>query len=124
MPHGHHKAMQDTAEQFEQDGMEFVGYAPDGDAPDWIQVPRDAPPGNYSKINGDNYVYILVLNGLGKAKVYRQLKSEYYTTNSQSGTCPNCQKYVRRFDEDDYLTCHRCGWKYKTFSDRLKALFP
>jgi uncharacterized C2H2 Zn-finger protein len=23
-------------------------------------------------------------------------------------------------DGDDYLTCHRCGWQYKPFSERLK----
>lgn len=124
MPHGHNKAMEETADQFEKEGLEFVGYAPNGDAPDWIQVPGGADPGSYTKIDGETFVYILALNGLGEAKVYRQLKSDYYSTDTQSGTCPNCQEFVRRFEGDDFLTCHRCGWQHKTLRDRLQKLIP
>lgn len=75
---------------------------------------------------GDTYVYKVdfLYKNHGRARKYhRQLKSDYFDTTSEEGTCPNCQAYVRRFDGDEYLTCHRCGWQYKPISERFKNLF-
>lgn len=111
----------------EKKGMEYVGRAPGGDAPDWIRLPDrfklSGSRGEYTNINGDNFVYRLISDGGGGATVYRQLKSEYYDTTSDKATCPNCQEYVRRFEDDDYLTCPRCGWQYKPLKERFANLF-
>ncbi|WP_218055035.1 hypothetical protein, partial [Haloparvum sedimenti] len=73
---------------------------------------------------GDNYVYLAVSSVHGRdIHVFSQQKSEYYETTSEEGVCSNCQAYVRRYDEDDYLTCHRCGWQYKPLKERLRNLF-
>lgn len=83
-------------------------------------------PEYHEIVHGDTFVYKIVLNEndvAGKTSVYRQLKSDYFETTPEEGTCPNCQKYVRRFDSDDYLTCHRCGWQHKPLNERLKNLF-
>lgn len=130
--------MEATINKAEKRGMERLGWTyieegknPDPshteDVPDWINIPDrfslSGSRGEYSKINGDNWVYWLISNGTGKALVYRQVKSEYYTTTPEKGTCPNCQSYIKRYEDDDYLTCHRCGWQYKTLKERLKNIF-
>lgn len=74
--------------------------------------------------HGDNYVYLAVSSVHGRhIHVFSQKKSEYHETTSKKGTCPNCQQYVRRYDDDEYLTCHRCGWQYKPLSERLRNIF-
>jgi hypothetical protein len=83
--------------------------------------------GNSRIYNGDTYVYKVefTLGNHGHDKnYYRQLKSDYFDTTSEEGTCPNCQAYVRRMDGDDYLTCHRCGWQYQPLTQRLKNKLP
>jgi hypothetical protein len=62
---------------------------------------------------GDTYVYRLRIGPGNHGHDFnwsRQLKSDYYNTTRNEGTCPNCQSYVRRYSEDRFLTCHRCGW--------------
>lgn len=107
-------------------GMECLGHTSDEDTPDWIQVPDrfrlSGSEGEYTTFDGNNYVYKLISDGGGGAIVYRQLESDYYKTTSREGTCPNCQAYVRRYEEDDYLTCHRCGWQYKPLTARILNL--
>lgn len=132
------KEMEPTIKEAEKRGMERLGWThieewknPDPsyteNVPDWIEVPErfqlSGSRGEYSKINGDSWVYWLISNGAGKALVYRQLKSDYYTTTSEDGTCPNCQSYIKRYEDDDYLTCHRCGWQYKPLKERIKNVF-
>ncbi|AQL42283.1 hypothetical protein BV210_05950 [Halorientalis sp. IM1011] len=132
------KEMDGTIEEAESRGMECLGWThmedwkdPEPeyteDVPAWIEVPErfslSGSRGEYSKIDGDNCVYWLISNGSGKALVYRALKSDYYETTTEEGTCPNCQSYVKRQEGDDYLTCHRCGWQYKPLSERAKNLF-
>lgn len=132
------KEMSPTIKEAEKRGMERLGWTnienqkePDSsyteDVPDWIKTPDrfglSGSRGEYSKIDGENWVYWLISNGAGKALVYRQLKSDYYTTTTDEGTCPNCQSYIKRYEDDDYLTCHRCGWQYKTIKERIKNVF-
>jgi len=129
--------MEPTIREAEDRGMERVGWTyiegsknPDHryteDVPDWIKVPNrfelSASRGEYSKIDGNSWVYWLISNGAGKALVYRQLKSDYYTTTPEEGICPNCQSYIKRYEDDKYLTCHRCGWRYKPLKERIKNL--
>jgi ribosomal protein L37AE/L43A len=80
--------------------------------------------------HGDTYVYkvdFLHENHGRRRRYYRQLKSDYFETTSEEGTCPNCQAYVRRMDGDEYLTCHRCGWQYKpagaSILNTIKSIF-
>lgn len=76
--------------------------------------------------HGDTFVYKVEFthkNHGHHKKYYRQLKSDYFETTSEEGTCPNCQAYVRRMDGDDYLTCHRCGWQYKPLTEQIKNIF-
>lgn len=78
----------------------------------------------YKHYHGDTYVYKVTSTVHGKGvHVFRKLKSDYHETTPEQGTCPNCQSYVKRYDDDDYLTCHRCGWQYKPLRERLKNLF-
>lgn len=65
---------------------------------------------------------MLISKGDGHAFVYKGLKSDFYDIDCESGYCPNCQEYIRKYVEDDYLTCKRCGWKYKTLKQRIKNL--
>lgn len=130
--------VQETIREAEKRGMERLGWTyiedwkdPDPDhneeVPKWIEVPDrfglSGSRGEYIEITGDTFVYWAISNGTGKALVYRQLKSDYYETTSEEGTCPNCQEYVRRMDGDDYLTCHRCGWQYKPLTEQIRNLF-
>jgi hypothetical protein len=81
--------------------------------------------GSHRIYHGDTYVYKVefgLKNHGHDHGYYRQLKSDYFETTSEEGTCPNCQAYVRRMDGDTYLTCHRCGWQYKSLRKRLKAI--
>lgn len=76
-------------------------------------------------VHGDSYVYKIEFRhgNHGHEYIYhRQLKSDYFETTPERGTCPNCQSYIRRYEEDDYLTCHRCGWQYKPLKERLKNI--
>ena len=121
------KRIDRAKEQADKEFDEYIGTAPDGDAPNWIRVPNEfkmkGSAGQYLDFTGETYVYRLVSLTSGHAAVYRQLKSDYYETTSEEGTCPNCQSYVKRFEDDDYLTCHRCGWQYKPLTARIKNLF-
>lgn len=102
------------------------------DPPDWVVTAAKSDGVDESvgmeaytkKYYGRNYVYLAVssVHGL-RVHVFSQKKSEYYETTSDGGTCPNCQEYVRRYEDDDYLTCHRCGWQYKPLSERIRNLF-
>ena len=101
----------------EEDGWKFYP-----DPPGWVisaaksdGMDKGAGLDSQKRIyHGDNYVYLAVssVHGL-HTHVLSQKKSEYYAPTPEEGFCPNCQEYVRRYDEDDYLTCHRCGWQYK-----------
>jgi len=130
--------MEPSIAEAEDRGMEQLGWthieewkdpkpAYTEDVPDWIELPDDfdlsGSRGEYIEITGDSYVYMCISNGASKALVYRQLKSEFYDTSAKEGTCPNCQSYIKRYDEDDYLTCHRCGWQYRPMKERIKNLF-
>ncbi|SEK52914.1 hypothetical protein SAMN04488691_101664 [Haloferax larsenii] len=82
------------------------------DPPRWVQRGYEndgwqlKDPGDYLTVKGDTYVYKIEF----PENYSRQLKSDYYDTGRNKGTCPNCQAYVRRLDGDRFLTCHRCGW--------------
>jgi hypothetical protein len=127
--------MESTVNEAESRGMELLGWVgggshrsnKQGEAPSWIELPEkfglSGSRGEYIKITGDTYVYWAISNGSNVALVYSQLKSDYYETTPSEGTCPNCQKYVKRMEDNDYLTCHRCGWQYKPMSERLRNLF-
>ena len=82
------------------------------DPPHWVRKAHEENEwqlkfkGDYLIVKGDTYIYkITFIDGY-----YRQLKSDYYETSRNEGTCPNCQAYVRRLNGDRFLTCHRCGW--------------
>jgi hypothetical protein len=96
------------------------------DKPDWIDLPDasnrgDWGPGSYTIIHGDTFVYKVVWTQF-EFLVFRQLKSDYHETTREEGTCPNCQAYVERYQDDRYLTCHRCGWQYHTARDELRSI--
>ena len=82
------------------------------DPPRWVKdvYEKDGwqlkDPGDHLIVTGDTYVYKMEF----MESYARQLKSGYYDTTRNKGTCPNCQSYVRRFEDDRFLTCHRCGW--------------
>lgn len=132
MPNGHGgQRWEDEKEHIirplESDGWEYLG---EEDAPDWVldSVPDSIRKNvgttyKYDHYHGDTFVYKAVSSVHGNAvHVFRQLKSDYHETTAEEGTCPNCQAYVKRYEEDDYLTCHRCGWQYKPLKERLKNL--
>ena len=78
--------------------------------------------GNSRIYHGDTYVYKVEFTNKNHGHhflYYRQLKSDYFETTTEEGTCPNCQAYIKRYDDDLYLTCHRCGWQYKSWFERL-----
>lgn len=129
MPNGHDARWEDEKEHIieplKSDGWEYLA----GDErPDWVvdAVPESiqAHAGRkykYDHYHGDTFVYKAVSSVHGReVHIFRKLKSDYHETTPQEGTCPNCQAYVKRYDEDDYLTCHRCGWQYKSLSERIK----
>ncbi len=115
-------------EPLEEDGWEFLSFK---ERPEWVEdaAPRSIAENiglkyKYDHYHGDTFVYKVTSTVHGNGiLVFRKLKSDYHETTSEEGTCPNCQSYVERFEDDDYLTCHRCGWQYKPISDRLKNLF-
>lgn len=81
--------------------------------------------GNSRTYEGDTYVYKVDFtrqNHGHQFRYHRQLKSEYFETTRDEGTCPNCQSYIDRYDGDDYLTCHRCGWQYKPLTERIRNI--
>lgn len=90
--------------------------------PDWLRQKasktRHGNPNIVGKeviVHGNTFVYKIEYghgNHGHDYRYYRQLKSDYFETTNEEGTCPNCQKYVRRLEGDVVLTCHRCGWKY------------
>lgn len=61
---------------------------------------------DYLIAKGNTWVYKIEFG----EHYYRQLKSDFYDTSRNEGTCPNCQAYVRRLNGDRFLTCRRCGW--------------
>lgn len=130
MPNGHgqrEKHEKELIKAVEEDGWRVYP-----DPPNWVLSKAksdgiDKRAGFTPKKNmyhGDNYIYLAIssAHGLG-IHVFSQKKSEYYETTTQEGTCPNCQQYVRRYDDDEYLTCHRCGWQYRPLSERIRNLF-
>lgn len=108
------------------------GWEPIGSPPEWLrgkaQEVRNGSPervGATTTFHGEDHVYCLYIghgNHGHEYRWFRQLKSEYFETTSEEGTCPNCQEYVARQEGDDYLTCHRCGWQYRPISERLRNL--
>ena len=82
------------------------------DPPRWVKAvyKKDGwqlkDPGDHLIVTGDTYAYKIEF----MESYARQLKSDYYDTTRNKGTCPNYQSYVRRFEDDRFLTCHRCGW--------------
>ena len=68
------------------------------------------PANKHFIVHGNTYVYKIKFDNTSRASTYRKLKSDYHRTTRNEGTCPNCQAYVKRFDGDKFLTCHRCGW--------------
>ena len=107
------------------------GWSHFPDPPDWVVSAAksdniDASAGFQAQKNtyhGDNYVYLAVSSVHGRqVHIFSQKKSEYHETTPQGGTCPNCQEYVKRYEDDDYLTCHRCGWQYKPLSKRMRNM--
>jgi hypothetical protein len=102
--------------------------------PDWISnaisnMPKGHAAGGMKSekiLHGNTFVYKVKINTLEKGKtirVYRQLKSDYFPRSSEEATCPNCQKYVRKLEGDDVLTCHRCGWQFDPSPFSLASLF-
>lgn len=93
----------------------------------WINVPYwfnyRSSEGKHITFDGDNNVYLLISEGDGDAIVYKTKKSNFYETTSKEGVCPNCEKKIRRYVDDNYLTCRICGWQYKTNFEKLKNLF-
>ncbi|MFU1782603.1 hypothetical protein ACM16X_14560 [Haloarcula japonica] len=120
---------EDVIRPIENDGWELLTG---DDRPDWVKsaVPeslRKHLAGNsgykYEHYHGDTFVYKAASSVHGNnVHIFRKLKSEYHETTPQEGTCPNCQSYIERYDDDDYLTCHQCGWQYKPIKERLKNL--
>lgn len=116
MPNGHGQRAKDEERQIESttsDGWEYLD-----DPPDWVvraaknqDLHREAGFGVYDIFHGNTFVYRAesTVHGIG-LHVYRKLKSDYFETTKDEGTCPNCQAYVKRYDDDQFLTCHRCGW--------------
>lgn len=135
MPNGHKERAEDIKRQIRQNQKrDWVYLGPtkdlvdgsDESPPDWVidaarkrSIHRTI--GKYDTFHGNTFVYKAegTAHGAG-LNVYQQLKSDYHETTPQEGTCPNCQSYVKRYDGDEYLTCHRCGWQYKPTSERLK----
>lgn len=130
MPNGHRqrqKHEEALIRAIEEEGWHYFE-----DAPKWVISSAksdkiDAGAGfkaRRKKYHGDNYVYLAVSSVHGRrVHVFSQRKSEYYETTTEEGYCPNCESYVKRYDEDEYLTCHRCGWQYKPLAERLKNIF-
>ncbi len=130
MPNGHGKRQEDEEELIEAVESEGWDYYPNPD--DWITEVAQSDglhfgagfSGPQNVYHGDNYVYMVVSSVHGTdVHVFSKPKSEYFETTRKEGTCPNCEEYVRRYEEDDYLTCHRCGWQYKPLKERLTNLF-
>jgi hypothetical protein len=116
MPNGHGQRAKDEEKQIKSttsDGWEHLD-----DPPGWVvraaknqDLDRQAGFGVYDTFHGDTFVYRVesTVHGVG-LHVYRKLKSDYFDTTKDEGTCPNCQAYVKRYDDDRFLTCRRCGW--------------
>jgi hypothetical protein len=130
MPNGHGKRQEDEEELIEAVESEGWDYYPNPDA--WITEAAQSDElhfgagfsGPQNVYHGDNYVYMVVSSVHGTdIHVFSKRKSEYFETTPEEGTCPNCEEYVRRYEEDDHLTCHRCGWQYKPLKERLSNLF-
>jgi DNA-directed RNA polymerase subunit RPC12/RpoP len=130
MPNGHGQRQEDEERLIE--AVEGDGWVHFPDPPEWIidAAKSDNIPSStigfeaaQKKYHGDNYVYLAVSSVHGNhLHVFSQKKSEYFETTSEEGTCPNCEKYIKRYEEDDYLTCHRCGWQHKPIKERLTNL--
>jgi hypothetical protein len=130
MPNGHGRQKDEKEyiiEPLESKGWEhLVGE----ERPEWVE---DSVPNSirkhigkqykYDHYHGDTFVYKAVSSVHGsRVHIFRQLKSDYHETTPEEGTCPNCQSYIKRYADDDYLTCHRCGWQYKPLKERVKNL--
>ncbi|MFB6256291.1 MAG: hypothetical protein ABEH58_06125 [Haloplanus sp.] len=129
MPNGHGQRQEHEEQLIE--AVEEEGWNHFPEPPDWVMSAARSDQihlgtgfeAKQKKYYGDNYVYLAVssVHG-GQVHIFSQKKSEYYETTPEEGTCPNCQKYVKRYEDDDYLTCHRCGWQHKPLSERLSNL--
>ena len=129
MPNGHGQRQADEEKLIR--AVEQEGWNHYEDPDDWVVeaahsdrihqgVGFEARQNTY---HGDNYVYLAVSSVHGNhIHVFSRKMSEYFETTPEEGTCPNCQEYVRRHEDDDYLTCHRCGWQYKPLKERLSNL--
>jgi len=112
----------------EKEGWEYLSG---GDRPSWVEnsVPDSmrkhiGKKYQYKHYHGNTFVYKAVSSVHGyRVHIFRKLKSDYHETTPEEGTCPNCQSYVKRYEEDKYLSCHRCGWQYKPLKERIKNLF-
>lgn len=130
MPNGHDQRWEHEKEliaSVEDDGWDHYP-----DAPDWVVEAAKSDnlhkgAGFNAKQNtywGDNYVYLAVSSVHGaQVHVFSQLKSEYKPPDGERGHCPECQGYIKKYDEDDVLTCHRCGWEYSESDGLLGGLF-
>lgn len=130
MPNGTGDRWRDE-EQYIIDPLKKRGWEYLEDPPNWVQNAvgenirgHVGTEYKYTHLHGDTFIYKVTSTVHGRSiHVFRMLKSKYYQTTPEEGTCPNCQSYVKRYEDDDYLTCHRCGWQYKPFRERLKNLF-
>jgi Zn finger protein HypA/HybF involved in hydrogenase expression len=115
MAHGQWKHEQRIIDEHNEMGWE---QPPEGEWPEWIDAPDEIRNNGgleykYTHYYGDTFVYRVVSMATKVGvHIFRKPKAEYFTTTPKEGTCPNCQKYVKRYDGDDHLTCHRCGWEY------------
>lgn len=115
-------------EPIERQGWEHLDRE---ERPEWVikETPADirlhtGERYDYDIIHGDEHVFKVASSVHGNdVHVFRKLKSEYFDTDSEEGTCPNCQSYIRRRPDDRYLTCPNCGWQYKPLSDQVKSPF-
>lgn len=115
MPNGEHNAEleQDRIKKTQREGWEFLSCS---DRPDWVvnaagrQDLHGQPIGRYKIFHGNTDVYRVESTFGLEILVYRKLKSDHFPMTAEEGRCPNCQAYVKRYEDDRFLTCHRCGW--------------
>lgn len=116
MPNGHGQRAEDEERQIKATTSE--GWKHFTDPPGWVVdaakgkgLDKQAGFGIYDTFHGDTYVYRAesTVHGVG-LHLYRKLKSDYFETTRNEGTCPDCQAYVKRQERDRFLKCHRCEW--------------
>lgn len=121
MPNG--KGRQEDEEELIE-AIEEDGWNHFPEPPEWVVNAAKSDGHTQNTYHGKNYVYLAVSGVHGNhVHIFSQKKSEYFETTPEEGICPECQEYVSRYDNDAYLTCHRCGWQYKPVKERLRNLF-